>query len=197
MASASSGGNDGNPVDGIWSSASEITMVDVEAKSGGGSSGYGVRILEGTSRARLTRVRASATAAAHTYGVFSLETHLDLVESEMRASGAAVANWAVHLQRSDARILRSTITASGTAATIALTASEADPGGTGSPGPWAIQVHGSQLWGQTTLVSNNSKFDTRIGASWLGGGGNVFNDGTLICAGVYDDAFTFYFDSCP
>jgi hypothetical protein len=197
QASAFSGGDDGNPVDGVWSSASEITMVDVEAKSVGGSSGYGVRILDGSGKVKLTRVRATATAADHTYGVFSLETDLEVVESELVASGAAVANWAVYLKRSGARIFCTTITASGTAATTALTASEADPGGTGSPGPWAVQVHGSQLWGQNTLVSSDSKFDTRIGASWLGGGGNVLNDGTLVCAGVYDDAFTFYFDSCP
>lgn len=194
---AFSGGADTQAVNAVWSLESELSMVDVEARSVGGSSSTAVSNRHGTSRAKLIRLRATAIGALTSDGVANLETAMDLVDSEVVASGATTANRALLLHRSDARIYRSTLTASGTASTIALRASEEDPGGTGSPGPWAVEVHASQLWGQTTLVSNDSKFDTRIGASWLGGGGSLVNSGTLVCAGVYDDGFTFYADTCP
>jgi hypothetical protein len=77
----------------------------------------------------------------------------------------------------------------------------------------ATGAHSYGIWGSglsSTLVISGSQisgvsgslyginFTTRVGASQLGGGA-VYNSGsgTLTCAGVYDEAYTFYASTCP
>jgi len=52
-----------------------------------------------------------------------------------------------------------------------------------------VRVNNSQITGNTT-IRNDSEFTTRIGASQLSGGA-VVGGGTVTCAGVYDESYTF------
>jgi hypothetical protein len=61
---------------------------------------------------------------------------------------------------------------------------------------YAVKVNNSQVTGSTNTIYNESGFTTRVGASSLDGGA-VSNGGTLTCAGVYDENYTFYASTCP
>jgi hypothetical protein len=58
-------------------------------------------------------------------------------------------------------------------------------------------VNNSQVTGSTNTIRNDSAFTTRIGASKLDGGAVSVGGGTVTCAGVYDENYTFYASTCP
>jgi hypothetical protein len=68
---------------------------------------------------------------------------------------------------------------------------------TASGGTYTIFVNSSTIAGLTNTIRNDSHFTTRIGASWLSGGGVSVGGGTVTCAGVYDENYTFYTSTCP
>lgn len=196
-ASAAAAVTDQSLVVGVVNSGSLVEMVDVDASAVGGEFNYGVSSGGNSQRQTMVRVRATAIAngGSYTYAVRNFEGDLDMTDCELLASGDSAVSYALWNNRSSVRIHRSRLTASGTAQTYAIKNNDTDPSGPG--GPWSVEVHGSHLWGQTVVVSNPAKFTTRIGASSLDGGGFLLGSGTLICAGVYDDTFTFYPDTCP
>jgi len=63
-------------------------------------------------------------------------------------------------------------------------------------GSCTVWVNNSQVSGATTTIYNDPLCTTRVGASQLDGGA-VTGGGTVICAGVYDAAYTFYASTCP
>jgi hypothetical protein len=58
-------------------------------------------------------------------------------------------------------------------------------------------VNNSQISGGTNTIRNDAEFTTRVGASQLSGGAVSVGGGTLTCAGVYDENYTFYASACP
>ena len=52
------------------------------------------------------------------------------------------------------------------------------------------------MYATTAAVSSSSSFIASIAATSLEVG-SVSSAGTLTCAGVYDENFTFYPDTCP
>jgi hypothetical protein len=196
-ASATSAETDVSLIVGVVNAGSLVRMVDVEASAVGGQANYGVSNGGASERVKMTRVRATASAngGSSTYAVRNWEGDTDMVDCELRAFGGSTFNYALWNNRSSTRIYRSVLDAAGGGQSYALFNNDTS-GGSGG-GAWAVEVHASQLWAQTAMVRNVAGFDTRIGGSSLAGGGLMVNTGTLVCAGVYDDAFTFYFDSCP
>ncbi len=62
---------------------------------------------------------------------------------------------------------------------------------------YTVTINNSQVTGGTNTIRNDAEFTTYIGASLLDGGASLANGGTLTCAGVYDEAYTFYASTCP
>lgn len=62
---------------------------------------------------------------------------------------------------------------------------------TASSGSFVVDVDDSQIAADTNTISSDSEFATRIGASKLQGGPVFANGGTVKCAGVYDENYTF------
>lgn len=63
--------------------------------------------------------------------------------------------------------------------------------------PNKVEVHGSQIVAATNTVLNASQFTTQIATSQLSGGAVGNPAGTLTCAGVYDESFSFFSSGCP
>ncbi|MGH2677575.1 MAG: hypothetical protein ACRDHB_04350, partial [Actinomycetota bacterium] len=59
-----------------------------------------------------------------------------------------------------------------------------------------VLVHHSVVFGVTDTISNGPSYVTRVASSQLDGG-DPTNSGTLVCAGVYDENFTFSASTCP
>jgi hypothetical protein len=60
-----------------------------------------------------------------------------------------------------------------------------------------VTVSSSQITANTSTIYDDAEFDTFVGASLLSGGAVVPNGSTMTCAGVYDESFVFYPDTCP
>jgi hypothetical protein len=58
-----------------------------------------------------------------------------------------------------------------------------------------VTINNSQITGSTNTIRNDTEFTTRVGASQLAGGSVI--SGVVICAGVYDESYTFYASTCP
>ena len=65
-----------------------------------------------------------------------------------------------------------------------------------SGGLHTVKVNNCQVTGSTNTIRNDTEFTVRIGASQLDGGA-VTGGGTVTCAGIYDEAYTFYASTCP
>jgi hypothetical protein len=57
-------------------------------------------------------------------------------------------------------------------------------------------INNSVIIGSTNTIYNGTSTTTRVGNTKLAGGA-VSNSGTLTCAGVYDENYTFSTDTCP
>jgi hypothetical protein len=62
---------------------------------------------------------------------------------------------------------------------------------TASSGSFFVDVDDSQIAADSNTVSSDNEFSTRFGASKLQGGPIAANGGTVTCAGVYDENYTF------
>ena len=60
-----------------------------------------------------------------------------------------------------------------------------------------IRVDDSVIEATTNTYSGDTEYTVLIGGSKLLGGPVNKNGGTATCAGVYDEAYTFYSNSCP
>ena len=96
----------------------------------------------------------------------------------------------VHNDSAIAVIQNSAITAVGSSSTYGIYNS-------GATGTYTVTINNSQITANTNTIYNysTSAFTTRVGASWLSGG--AVSGSTIICAGVYDEAYTFYASTCP
>jgi len=59
-----------------------------------------------------------------------------------------------------------------------------------------VKINHSVIKGVTRTIYNDSGVTARVGNTQLDGGA-VYNVGTLTCAGVYDENYTFSASSCP
>jgi hypothetical protein len=103
-------------------------------------------------------------------------------------SGGPNANdYGVFNQNSSPQIRDSNISASGGLDNAGLVRS----GGGGT-----VTIDNSRIAGVNHTIVNNTGGTTRAGASQLSGGA-VSNSGTLTCAGVYDENYVFFPNTCP
>ena len=66
-----------------------------------------------------------------------------------------------------------------------------------APGSYTVLVNHSRIVAATSTIANDNLFTTRIGASQLSGGPVSALFGTMTCAGVYDEAYVFFANTCP
>ena len=59
-----------------------------------------------------------------------------------------------------------------------------------------MTVNNSQITGSDATIYNETAYTTYVGATLLDGGADA-GGGTVTCAGVYDEGYTFYQDTCP
>jgi hypothetical protein len=186
-ASASGGTNNR----GVYNSSSLPTMINVTASASGGVRNYGV-YNNSSSSPPMTNVTASASGGTDVnWGVYNSSSSPTMINVTSSASGGAN-NYGVYNNSSSSPIIQnSAISASGTTGNRYGIANFA---GNGS---YTVKISNSQITGATNTIYNNAKFTVRVGASLLDGGPVVANGGTVTCAGVYDENYAFYPNTCP
>ena len=157
----------------------ELRFLTVENT---GDAMYAVAIYNSSAAPRLTHVTASASGGTnHNYGVFNSFSSPTMTNVTASASGGTF-SFGVYNAYSSATINNSVISASGGTNNYGIY-------NFATSNAYMVRVNNSQITGNTT-IRNDSEFTTRIGASQLSGGA-VVGGGTVTCAGVYDESYTF------
>lgn len=173
-------------------------LADVTVTASNGDLTYAISNGGNLYAIEMTRVEANAYSASgsSSIAVRNFDSNLDMVDCTVSASafGSGNVSRAVWNNRSPLRVVRSVLTAGGTGQNYGLRNNDTSGGTDG--GPWYVKVHQSRIYATTAAVSSPSSFITKIAATSLEVG-SVSSAGTLICAGVYDEDFTFYPDTCP
>jgi pectin methylesterase-like acyl-CoA thioesterase len=167
-------------------SAPRLTHITASA-SGGTSANYGV--FNVASSPKMTDMTASATGGAASYGVYST-TISSPTMTNMTASASGATNNVGVGSFNNSTLTMTNVTASASGGTISY--------GLDSNGSsWAV-VNNSKIAGVTATVLSYASSPVSIGASQLSGGlAAGISGGTVICAGVYDENYTFYASTCP
>lgn len=204
---------------GLYNLNSSPLTDGVTATASGGDNAYGVRNVD--SDLTLSHVVATASGAiSHNYGVTSssstvvlnsvvatgrdgtnlsvgvggYDSHITLMNSTATATGTADLNIAVENLDTTVLINNSTLESSGaTSENIGI-----DNGG--STGKFEAYVNNSQIRVPLTDPTIRSDFEYTIslGASQLWGGDiDDTLGGTLKCAGVYNEDYDFFPNTCP
>jgi hypothetical protein len=176
---------------GVRNDNSSPTMENVTAVgSGGGFFNIGVSNNDSSSPVMVHVTASGGSGGMYARGVHngnsSSPTMMNVIAT---ASGGSLHNRGVWNDSSSPTIHNSTISASG--------ASSSGIYNEATGGSYTVQVDNCQITGGTNTVRNDAEFTTLVGASLLDGGTANANGGTVICAGVYDEAYTFYASTCP
>jgi hypothetical protein len=162
--------------------ASTPTMTNVTASASGGTNNTGV-FNATSSSPTMTNVTASASGGTDSAGVYNSNSSPTMTNVTASASGGTT-NRGVH--NMDSSLTMTNVTASGSNGTNNY--------GVYNEGGGTVMIDNSVVIGSTnTIVSNVT---TRVGNTKLNGG-PVDNTGSLICAGVYDENYNFYPNTCP
>jgi len=181
-------------------------MTNVTASASGGTTNYGV--YNGSSSPTMTNVTASATGGtnSYNYGVINFTSSPMMTNVTASASGGII-SCGVSNNSSSPTMTNVTASATGTGSigiwnvssspTMTNVMAWGDSGfGVTSTHSGTIRINHSVIKGSHNTVSIGSGVTTYIGNTQLDGGA-VNNGGTLICAGVYDENYTFYSSTCP
>ena len=179
--SASSGNNFG-----VFNDESSPTMTDVTASASGGSGNVGVNNYNSSSPT-MTDVTASASggSGSNNWGVFMSSSSPTMTNVIASASGGSF-NYGVGINSSSPTMTNVTASASGGSTSYGVFT-----GGNGT-----VKINHSVIKGTTYAIYNGSGVTILVGNTQLAGG-KASNFGTLICAGVYDENYTFYANTCP
>jgi hypothetical protein len=163
---------------------SSPNMTNVTAIASGGT--YNQAVANAfSSSPNMTSVTATASGGTYSYGVVNNSASPKMTRVKASASGAATTNIGVYNTSSSPQIMASNVGAAGGI----LSAGVYSTAGSN------VKIGNSKIAGSTHTVVNQSGDTTSIGASQLAGG-YVDNAGTLACAGVYDENYTFYSNTC-
>jgi hypothetical protein len=143
----------------------------------------------------LRNVTAIALGGTNTYGINSVGTNggtasLGLTDTLVTASGGSYSNHAMYNFATSPTIWNSKLSASGGTVNYAVE-------NYAYYGSYSLTIDNSTLIGSTSTLSNHALFLTHVGASKLEGGSALPNGGTLTCAGVYDENYVFFPNTCP
>jgi len=176
---------------GIANDSSSPAMENVTAAgSGGGFYNIGVSNVHSSSPVMVNVTATGGSGGMYARGVFNSDSSSPtMVNVIATASGGSLHNRGVWNDSSSPTIQNSTISANGTSSSGIY--NEA------TGGSYTVQVDNCQITGGTNTIRNDAEFTTLVGTSLLDGGAVNANGGTVTCAGVYDEAYTFYASTCP
>jgi pectin methylesterase-like acyl-CoA thioesterase len=188
--SASEGTNASIGVYNINNSPKLQLMTNVTATASGATNNYGV--YNAQSSPIMTNVIATASGGTNNCGIYTQDfSSPKMTYVIASASGGTNAYGVYNSNLQGTQVINnSTIGASGGTNNYGLYNSLTGAGGS------SILVNASQVIGSTNTITNVALYNTLLGASFLSGG-PISNSGTLICAGVYDENYTFYASTCP
>jgi len=175
---------------GVYNRKFSGTMTNVTANALEGI-GDGRGVYNENSSGRMTNVIAISSGSwQNNYGVYNNFSSTPIMTNVTASASGGVFSYGVYNDNSTPIINNSTLNASGgISGGIGLL-------NTSCAGSCTVLVNNSQISGSTITIANSANFITRVGASQISGGA-VNNAGTLICAGVYDENYTFYSSTCP
>jgi len=176
----------------VGASNAELRFLTVE--NTGGSAFFAIAIYNSGAAPRLTHVSASATGGTFEFGngVFnSSSSSPTMTNVTASASGGTSENYGVWNLSSSPTMTNVSASATGGTGTFnSGVRNDADSG------TYTVRINNSQISGSSSTIVNDTEFTTLIGASQLSGGA-VIGGGTVTCAGVYDENYTFYASTCP
>jgi len=202
----------------IWSDS--LTMYNIVTEGQGGTSSHGFRSQSSTQIA-LTNVTAYASGAEYSTGLYSGYTNATLTNIVATGAGGTTLTRGVSLDSNASytqTLTNVTATATGGVGTnygvsvyggvnatinnctLSAVGGAANYGlyfGSGGSSMHYVTISNSQITGATATIRNQTNFTTGVGGTFLNGGDVDVFGGTLTCAGVYDETFTFSSDTCP
>jgi hypothetical protein len=170
---------------GVNNEGGEITMKNVSISAAGRIDSVGVKHYS-CDVTTMTDVDISATGSTNSFGVETYSCPIILKNVNIVASGSTN-SYGVKNSSSDAIINHSEIIAVYADKNYGIYNEAFD-------GSFNVTINHSKISGSMNTIFNASYFTTRVGASQLSGG-DV--SGTITCAGVYDENYTFYASTCP
>jgi hypothetical protein len=199
---------------GIVNVGTSPSILNVTVSASGGTGNFGVR-NRSFSSSTMTNVNAAASGGNDTYGVYNDNSSPAMTNVNASASGGTTNNYGVLNFASLPTMNNVRATASGGAysygirnegssPTMMNVSASASGGTTGNYGVYnqtsvisaTVKINNSVIKGSTNTIYNSSGVTTLVGNTQLDGGA-VSDSGTLVCAGVYDEDYTFYQSTCP
>lgn len=209
VTATASGGTQNFGVHNINASSSPV-MVNVITSASGGTSSYGIFHAPSTSM-KMINVTATASGGTTNYGVYTNGSSLTMMNVVASASGGSN-NYGVYYRNSPSLTMTNVMTtATGGTNSYGVYNDSSSPvmmgvvaiasGGTNSYGVYntgsgTIKINHSRIQGTTGTICNEAGATTFVGNTQMDGGA-PYNNGTLTCAGVYDENYTFYANTCP
>ncbi len=196
-----------------FNSAPILDDVEIKVSASGGGDNYGI-VYGGNSTMNILRSSIVArNAKVHNWGIVFKENigWSPIRDSSVTGIGGTSAGGIMFLNSFTTRNLlfdNVEVTAHGGTTSTGI----GSENGEGTPTIWfrggriygetdgvdlsstTIYITNSEVYGPENLVVANK---VRIGSTWLRGGGVIPGVSSAICAGVFDDAFTFFPKSCP
>jgi hypothetical protein len=174
---------------GVYNTGSSPTMTHVIATaSGPGVSTVNYGVYNKNSSAPLMRyVTAEVRGGAYNYGVYNLDSSPTMTSLSITAFGAHTKSRGMYSESSMVIIRGSDITTDGDGFYNVA-----------DSGTYTVTIDGCQISAVLPIYNDfgDDNVTTLIGATLLDGD-PVFGLGTTICAGVYDEDYQFYPDTCP
>ncbi len=167
-------------------SNAELRFLTVENTGG---ADWAIAVYNNSASPRLTHVTASASGGTSNYAVLDYNAPSPAMTDLTASASGGADNVGIFNFSSSPVIQNGVIRASGGTNNYGIYNYAIN-------GAWTVKVSNSQVTGSTNTIRNYSYTTTRIGATLLDGG-PVYNEGTLTCAGVYDENYTFYASTCP
>ena len=184
VTTSASGARNNNGVYNGSGSSPVMTGVTATASSSGASDSN-TGVVNNASSPNMINVTATASGGYFTFGVNNNNSSSpNMTDVTASASGASFSNYGVYNDSASPKIMTSVIKASGGATTYGIATYS---GGT-------VTIDNSKVTASTSTISSNSGTATRVGASQLSGG---LISGSVTCAGVYDENYTFFASTCP
>ncbi len=168
----------------------QVKGVTVEV-SGSGNFSIGADFLECTKAEISDSIISANDGGSINYGIRS-NSHETVVTNVTASAAASGSTAGMATDQSNTLIRNSHLSSTSTGGT-SRGLSLFDAGG-GSI-LYTVEVHGSQISGQSAAANTTTETNALFGASQLVGG--VAGVGNKTCAGVYDGTFTFFASTCP
>jgi hypothetical protein len=172
---------------GVYNYGSSPKMMDVSASASGGTNNRGV--YNNGSSPVMTNVSASAEGGINNRGVNNSDSSSPVITALNASASGGTDSFGVFNDSSSATIRNSVISASGATNNYGIF-------NIALGGSYKVTVDNSQITATSNTIRNDAEFTTRIGASLLSVG-IVTGTGTITCAGVYNQDYTFYASTCP